>query len=128
MSVTALVVLIVGICAALALLAVSVRTARRAAAAKSWPQVEATIESAKIADVASGRYKIMLPCFDFTYTVAEHDYPGRFSLTANGERAEDLVKAMPGRKLIIRYDPEKPGSYYLPDERIEGCEVALVHD
>jgi hypothetical protein len=96
----------------------------RVTKAKGWPKTEATIQSGGIDIVAQRRYiSVVLPCFAFSYVVDGEYFSGRFALSATGDQADDLIKEMIDRRFIVNYDPEKPSTFYIPDEFIEGCEV-----
>jgi hypothetical protein len=69
-------------------------------------------------------------------TVSDQDYSGRFSLKANlpKARAESMIRGMIGRKILVRYDPERPEVWCISEERIDGYQVGqrpgsrLVYD
>ncbi|MGP8269381.1 MAG: DUF3592 domain-containing protein [Terracidiphilus sp.] len=105
-----------------------VRRARREVAAKNWPSTEAIIQSGRIEELSYGRGSEELPVFEFSYVVDGTYQSGRFSLWAKGDSADALVKEIVEKKMTVKYDPERPSSYYLPDEYIEGCPVSLVPD
>jgi hypothetical protein len=88
---------------------------------RHWPTTEATIQSAEIEVVNSGKYiKSKLPCFAFTYSVNEETFSGRFSLEAWGEQAERSLKELLDRKLTVQYDPRKPEFWHIPSEVFAG--------
>jgi len=100
-----------------------------------WIPVEATIESGALEGThESGR--AILPTFAFSYKVSDQYYSGRFSLGANVSRAlaESIIGKMIGRKLLVRYDPERPEVWFIPDKFIEGYAVEqnlgshVIHD
>ena len=123
-----LAILILGICLMVPLIALFMRRAFRENRALSWPSTEATIQSAGVKTIGTGRYSVDLPCFAFSYAVDGEYYSGRFALDAKGDRADTLVKELINKKLTMQYDPTRPSSYSIPDEWIEGCEVRLVPD
>ena len=50
------------------------------------------------------------------------------------ELAESMIDQMIGRKLLLRYDPDHPSMWFIPDEFIDGCKVEqkigshVIHD
>jgi hypothetical protein len=93
--------------------------------ARSWPVVEATIESGALEDVkdSSARAPIVLPVLAFSYQALGSFYGGRFSLSHLSTDADELIQKLIGRKLQVRYNPSVPDKWYIPDEQIEGCKV-----
>lgn len=93
--------------------------------ARSWPAVEATIESGTLEHVkdSSARAPIVLPVLAFSYQALGTFYGGRFSLSHLNTDADELIQKLIGRKLQVRYNPSEPEKWYIPDEQIEGCEV-----
>jgi hypothetical protein len=92
--------------------------------AKSWPKAEATIQSSDIEFISSSKGgDIRLPVCAFTYLVDGEYHSGRFSLVVNIGPAESIPKRMLDRKFSVHYDPLHPATYYIPFERIEGCDV-----
>ena len=70
------------------------------------------------------RTDIMLPCFTFSYVVAQKEYSGRFSLFTNGkDEGESVARQMIERKFEIRYNPKRPSTWYIPDKKMAGYEV-----
>ena len=126
MNSSLLVFVIVGACIAASLIAWIIRTAARDSRARYWPSTEATIQSAGIESIGTGRYRVELPCFAFSYVVDGECYSGRFALEAKGDRADALVKELLNKKLTMQYNPKVPSSYFITDEWIEGCDVRLV--
>ena len=92
---------------------------------RSWPKVWATILSADMEVMELDRKTdIMLPCFKFSYVVAEQEYSGRFSLFTNGEEeGESVAKQTIERRFEIRYHPKRPSKWYIPDKKMAGYEV-----
>jgi hypothetical protein len=111
-----------------ALLARLFRSARQEDEAQSWPCAEATIQSAEMETVGSGRYAVVLPCFAFSYLVNGEYYSGRFSLSCSDVRSATLIREMVDKKLTIHYDPKKPSINRISEEMIEGCGVGRVPD
>ena len=71
--------------------------------------------------VYHGRYSSRtLPCFAFTYVVKGDYYSGRFSLEADGQRAEELTRELVERKLNLLYDPGNPDSWFIPIRTFAG--------
>ena len=128
MDVSMLTLLLLGFSVVAALVTWIRWKAKRVGEAKNWPSTEATVQSAAMENVGSNRNPVDLPCFAFSYSVEGEYYSGRFSLSAKGDRADTLIKAMIDRKLIVQYDPKQPSSYFIPDEIIEDCDVGLVSD
>ncbi len=103
--------------------------------AGQWTPVEATVESGAL-ERTHETSKVVLPTFAFSYKVSDQYYSGRFSLAANlpTSRAEAIIGQMIGRKLLVRYDPDRPEAWFIPDEAIEGYKVEqklsshIVHD
>lgn len=75
-----------------------------------------------------GRGYSDLPCFAFSYLVAGEYYSGRFALWAKGGRSDELLRELIESKFTIRYDPDHPSSFFIPDETLGGCEVYLLPD
>ncbi len=73
-----------------------------------WPKVWATIHSADMEVMElDSKTDIMLPCFTFSYVVADKEYSGRFSLFTNGEEeGESVAEKMIERKFELRYNPK----------------------
>jgi len=111
-----------------ALIARLFRNAKRETEAESWPCTEATVQSAGIETVGSGRSAVELPCFAFSYVVGGEYYSGRFSLSGCDDRSATLIRAMIDKKVTVSYDPNKPSSYCISERIIEGCAVGLVPD
>lgn len=97
--------------------------ARRIRQARNWPSVDATIDSAEMGRIGTGRKIADLPCFAFSYVVNGRSYSGHFALRANGDRAESLMRQMVEKKMAIHYDPTWPGGWYIPVDTIGGFEV-----
>jgi hypothetical protein len=92
---------------------------------KSWPKTWATIHSADMEVMElDSKTDIMLPCFTFSYVVADKEYSGRFSLFTNGEEeGESVAQQMVERKFEIRYNPKRPSTWYIPDKKMAGYEI-----
>jgi hypothetical protein len=92
---------------------------------KFWPKIWATIHSANIEVMElDSKTDIMLPCFTFSYVVADKEYSGRFSLFTNGEEeGQSVAEKMIERKFELRYNPKRPSTWYIPDKKIDGYEV-----
>jgi Protein of unknown function (DUF3592) len=133
------VVAAVAVCAAIAVWVISLRRERQTVdQAREWPATEATIESGAL-EATHETHKVVLPTFAFSYQVSGAYYSGRFSLSPQ-ERfpshalLDSLLREMSGRKLLVRYDPQRPEVWFIPDEFINGCKVEqevgvhVVHD
>ncbi|MGA7242159.1 MAG: hypothetical protein WBX19_03200 [Terracidiphilus sp.] len=92
---------------------------------KFWPKTWATIHSAHTEVMELDRKTdIMLPCFTFSYAVADKEFSGRFSLFTNGqEEGESVARQMIERRFEIRYNPKRPWTWYIPDKKMAGYEV-----
>ena len=99
--------------------------------------VEARIESGALeATRESG--KIVFPTFGFSYQVSGEYYSGRFSLTPKTfptqEIIESIISRMIVRKLLLRYQPDHPEVWFIPDEFIDGLQAQqnigshVIHD
>jgi hypothetical protein len=90
-----------------------------------WTKVWATIHSADMEVMElDSKTDIMLPCFTFSYVVADKEYSGRFSLFTNGEEeGESVAEKMIERKFELRYNPKRPSTWYIPDKKLDGYEV-----
>ncbi len=94
---------------------------------REWPTTEAIVQSGALEGTReSGR--VVLPTFAFSYQVSRHYYAGRFCLIRKWRypgktSVESLIKEMIGRKLLLRYDPNRPEAWFIPDEYIDGCKV-----
>jgi hypothetical protein len=103
--------------------------------AGQWVPIEARIESGALEGTHESG-KVVLPTFAFSYQVSEDSYSGRFSLRANLSKAlaESMIDQMIGRKLLLRYDPDHPAAWFIPDEFIDGYKVEqkigshVIHD
>jgi hypothetical protein len=92
---------------------------------KFWPKSWATIHSADMEVMElDSKTDIMLPCFTFSYVVADKEYSGRFSLFTNGEEeGQSVAQQMVERKFEIRYNPKRPSAWYIPEKKMNGYEV-----
>lgn len=105
--------------------------------AEQWLPVEARIESGALEGTRETG-KILLPTFAFSYQVSGEYYSGRFSLKPKAfptqEIVESIIGGMIGRKLLLRYQPEHPEVWFIPDEYIDGLQVQqnigshVIHD
>jgi hypothetical protein len=95
---------------------------RRNQQKKTWPTVEATVQSAETELVnMGGRSKVSLPCCAFSYVIDGEYYSGRFGVTEDGP-----FKELIDQKLTIHYDPKRPSSFYIPANVINGCQVLTI--
>jgi uncharacterized protein DUF3592 len=99
--------------------------------AREWVPTEATINSGTLESMQETS-KAVLPTFAFSYQVSGEYYSGKFALIprraffpSEARRAfvESLIKGMIGRKLPLRYNPERPDVWFIPDESIDGCRL-----
>lgn len=91
---------------------------------KSWPAVEATVQSARVEAVRHMRFgEIQLPVFELSYLVREKPYAERFALSMCSEPIDTVMTKMVGRKVTVHYDPANPGACFVLGETIEGCRI-----
>jgi hypothetical protein len=96
---------------------------------RGWPNTEATIQSADVEVASTYRRGVLrLPVCSFSYRVNGEYYSGRFTVVTNLDENESLVKRMIDRKFVVQYDPRRPSVYFIPDRRIDGCEVKQQMD
>jgi hypothetical protein len=105
--------------------------------AEQWLPVEARIESGALEGTRESG-KILLPTFTFSYQVSGEYYSGRFSLVPKAfptkEIIESIIDRMRGRNLLLRYQPDHPDVWFIPDEFIDGLKVQqnigshVIHD
>jgi hypothetical protein len=90
-----------------------------------WPKIWATIHSADMEVMElDRRTDILLPCFTFSYVVANKEYSGRFSLFTNGEEeGQSMARQLIDRKFEIRYNPKRPSTWYILEKKMNGYEV-----
>jgi hypothetical protein len=102
------------------------RQRRRVEEAAEWPSVEARIESGAL-EATLETNKVRMPTFAFSYEVSGNYYSGRFSLMPKGfpseADTEPIIERMKGRKLELRYDPNHPEVWRIPNEFIDGYKV-----
>lgn len=93
--------------------------------ADSWPTADATVESGAIEVVFRDKgSKVELPVFSFSYKAAGGYYGGRFALLPYiTDPGMSVIDRMIGRKLLVRYDPQRAERWFIPDELIEGCRI-----
>jgi hypothetical protein len=90
---------------------------RRTKDAASWPETQATIQSAEMELVERvGQMREEVPFFAFSYLVESEYYSGRFGLRVPEHRAITLMRELINAKITLRYDPSRPSVYRLPDE------------
>ena len=63
-----------------------------------------------------GHIKEDVPFFDFSYIVESEYYSGRFGLGVPEDRATSLMREWINTKIALKYDPNHPSVYRLPDE------------
>lgn len=95
-----------------------------------WPETQATIQSAKMELVERvGHLREELPFFTFSYIVDSEYYSGRFGLRVPEERANSLIRDWIDTRVGVRYDPNRPSIYCLPDElSVDGFRVSTVRE
>jgi Protein of unknown function (DUF3592) len=100
------------------------RQRKRIQQTAQWIPVEGRIGSGALEQMHESG-KIVLPTFAFSYQVSDESYSGRFSLRTNISRAlaESMIDQMIGRKLFLRYDPNRPDMWFISDEFIDGYKV-----
>jgi hypothetical protein len=117
------------------------RQRRLLQASREWLPVEAKIESGALEGTRESG-KVVLPTFAFSYEVSGEYYSGRFSLAPKRafpggavlESRQLLMDRLMGRKLLLRYNPEAPEMWLIPDDFIDGWKVQqkigahLLHD
>ena len=104
--------------------------------AGQWVPVEGRIESGALEAIHESG-KIILPTFAFSYQVSGESYSGRFSLRdpfPGKTSIESMIDGMIGRTLLLRYCPDRPEDWFIPDEFIDGYKVEqrigphVIHD
>ena len=103
---------------------------RRTKDAADWPDTEATIQSAKIELIERvGHVRELLPFFDFSYAVGNEYYSGRFGLRVEEDRANAVMREWVNTKITVRYDPNRPSIFSLPDEMsVDGFRVSTLRE
>lgn len=97
---------------------------RHVSKTKSWPSVEATIQSGIIDIVHHQRFHdIQLPVFEFSYFVERKPYNERFALSMSKEPADSLIAKMIDRRITVQYDPQNPARCFIQGGTIEGCRI-----
>lgn len=128
LSPVAVVLLIAGaVCVAITAYVISLYRARRLIQqAEQWILVEAKIESGGLESTHASN-KIILPTFAFSYKVSGNYYSGRFSLLPkpfpDDAAVDSMIEHMIGRKILLRYDPDNPQIWFIPDKFIDGYKV-----
>ena len=99
--------------------------------------VEPRIESGALEGTRESG-KMILPTFAFSYQVSGEYCAGRFSLMPDvfttKQIIESVIDRMIGTKLLLRYQPDHPEVWFIPDEFIEGLKVEqkigshVIHD
>jgi hypothetical protein len=95
--------------------------------AKSWPATEGTVETATFEKLVLDGVAVPIPAFGFSYRVGGRNYGGTFQLhpysTDPFYSDPEFMKHMVGRKLKVHFNPEKPGTWFITEEYMEGCKV-----
>jgi hypothetical protein len=124
------VVLLLILLAVLVFIAVRlVRLKKRAETAETWPTIEATVQSGE-EFITSGRGGgVRIFCFSFSYLVNGEYHSGRFELLPDVDLpdADAVLSRMKDRKFPVHYDPAKPVAYYIPEKKMEDCDVVQEH-
>ena len=88
--------------------------------AADWPTTEATIQSVGAVAVGSGRSYSRLVVGDFSYIVNDDYYSGRVTISRSFSTGNRSPKELVDQKLQIRYSPQKPEKYFVPQSEIAG--------
>lgn len=88
--------------------------------AANWPTTEATIQSVGAVAVNSGRSSYTLVVGDFSYIVNDDYYSGRVTISRSFSTGDHSPKELVDQKLQIRYNPQKPEKYFVPQSEIAG--------
>ncbi len=93
-----------------------------------WPDSEATVQSGNMELVErAGHFRERVPFFDFSYVVGGEYYSGRFGLRTDEDRGNRLITEWIGTKVNVRYNPERPSVFYVPDELpVDGFRISTV--
>ena len=76
-----------------------------------------------------GHLRAELPFFDFSYVVNNEYCSGRFGIRVAEDRASNPIREWIDTKIIVRYDPERPSIFALPDElSVDGFRVKTVQE
>ncbi|HEV2395329.1 MAG TPA: DUF3592 domain-containing protein [Candidatus Sulfotelmatobacter sp.] len=88
--------------------------------AANWPTTEATIQSVGAVAVSTGRSSYTLVVGDFSYIVNDDYYSGRVTISRSFSTGDRSPKELVDQKLQVRYNPGKPGKYFVPQAEIAG--------
>ena len=102
--------------------------AQRAKSAADWPEAEATIHGGTMELIERvSHFRERVPIFQFSYVVDREYYSGRFGLRVDEERGNTLVRELIGTKVKVRYDPERPATFFVPEELpVHGFRISTV--
>ncbi len=100
---------------------------KRVKNAETWPTTEATVQSGE-EFITSGRGGgVSIFSIAFSYVVNGEYYSGRFELLPDSGSADGVLSRMKGRRFQVHYDPAKPVAYYIPEKKMEDCDVVQEH-
>ena len=87
--------------------------------AERWPETEGTIQTVnrEVFKQTHGNV-IELPVCAFTYKLEGEYYSGRFSLHSTNSPTACILGDLVGQKIPVRYDPRRPGDWYVPLETL----------
>ena len=100
---------------------------KRAETSETWPTTEATIQSSEEVITRGRSGDVTILCFAFSYLANGEYYSGRFELLPDSGSADGVLSRMKDRKFPVHYDPAKPAAYYIPEKKMEDCEVLQEH-
>lgn len=98
---------------------------KRAETSENWPTTEVTVQPGE-EFITSGRGGgVRIFCFSFPYLVNGEYRSGRFELLPDVELpdADAVLSRMKDRKFPVHYDPAKPETYYISENKMEDCDV-----
>ena len=87
--------------------------------AQSWPLSEATIQSVSRVVVKAGRSSHPLDVGDFSYNISDEYYSGRLTISNSNSTSDTAPRVLVNQKIQVRYDPRKPESYLVPQQKVE---------
>lgn len=99
---------------------IPIRRSKLEEEAKAWPTTSARGQDGEMRLLS--RYD-QFPCFTLSYVVNGEYYTGSFALSAEGDRADTLLRELIDKNVASRYDPNHPSKFYVSDKIVQGCEV-----
>jgi hypothetical protein len=81
---------------------------------------EGTIQSVSKVLVRAGRYSHSVDVGDFSYIVNDEYYSGRLTISRSFSTHDASLEDLVNQKIQVRYDPQKPESYYVPQQELGG--------